>query len=243
MNSDNSLAEYIEGIAKASFCKPKCEQQYVSLAHFLSIQPRECMKVRDEYYPDMIVGSIKDIFGKSDDTRIAYIWLPTPPKKSSDQHKYVDACRKRMVEVLAKSQFDEIWLDVRGNIGGVLSTVIDAIYPILAKRLGEGVYLYGVDNKGKRVTTFEFHTQAGVSRHIIRPSDAYIPSGMAPVEHELADIFKNKATEKTDILKNLNPAFSAREYQKEALGRFYYYCEEYHQKLKPIHLMFNMAPT
>ncbi len=56
-----------------------------------------------------------------------------------------------------------------------------------------------------------------------------------------ADVFKNKATEKTDILKNLNPAFSAREYQKEALGRFYYYCEEYHQKLKPIHLMFNMA--
>jgi len=56
-----------------------------------------------------------------------------------------------------------------------------------------------------------------------------------------ADVFKNKATEKTEILKNLNPAFSAREYQKEALGRFYYYCEEYHQKLKPIHLMFNMA--
>jgi len=56
-----------------------------------------------------------------------------------------------------------------------------------------------------------------------------------------ADVFKNKATEKTDILKNLNPAFPAREYQKEALGRFYYYVEEYHQKQKPIHLMFNMA--
>ena len=56
-----------------------------------------------------------------------------------------------------------------------------------------------------------------------------------------ADVFKNKAIEKTDILKNLNPAFPAREYQKEALGRFYYYCEEYHQKQKPIHLMFNMA--
>jgi len=56
-----------------------------------------------------------------------------------------------------------------------------------------------------------------------------------------ADVFKNKATEKTDILKNLNPAFPVREYQKEALGRFYYYVEEYHQKQKPIHLMFNMA--
>lgn len=56
-----------------------------------------------------------------------------------------------------------------------------------------------------------------------------------------ADVFKKKAIEKTDILKNLNPAFLAREYQKEALGRFYYYCEEYHQKQKPVHLMFNMA--
>ena len=55
------------------------------------------------------------------------------------------------------------------------------------------------------------------------------------------DVFKNKATEKSDILKNLNPAFPPREYQKEALGRFYYYCEEYPQKLKPIHMMFNMA--
>jgi type III restriction enzyme len=56
-----------------------------------------------------------------------------------------------------------------------------------------------------------------------------------------ADVFKKKANGKTEILKNLNPAFSVREYQKEALGRFYYYCEEYHQKQKPIHLMFNMA--
>ena len=56
-----------------------------------------------------------------------------------------------------------------------------------------------------------------------------------------ADVFKNKATEKTDILNNLNPAFSVREYQKEALGRFYYYYEEYSHKQKPIHLMFNMA--
>jgi len=55
------------------------------------------------------------------------------------------------------------------------------------------------------------------------------------------DVFKNKALGKPEVLKNLNPAFPAREYQKEALGRFYYYCEEYHQKLKPIHLMFNMA--
>lgn len=56
-----------------------------------------------------------------------------------------------------------------------------------------------------------------------------------------ADVFKNRANEKTEVLKNLNPVFSVREYQKEALGRFYYYCEEYKQTQKPIHLLFNMA--
>src|SRR3989338_9238727 len=55
------------------------------------------------------------------------------------------------------------------------------------------------------------------------------------------DVFKLKAAAKPEILKNLNPAFGAREYQKEALGRFYFYCEEYHQKQKPIHLLFKMA--
>lgn len=55
------------------------------------------------------------------------------------------------------------------------------------------------------------------------------------------DVFKNKAIEKVDVMKNINPIFSVREYQKEAMGRFYYYCEEYHKKQKPIHLMFNMA--
>ncbi len=53
--------------------------------------------------------------------------------------------------------------------------------------------------------------------------------------------FTAKAIEKTEVLKNLNQAFVVREYQKEALGRFFYYCEEYQQKQKPIHLMFNMA--
>jgi type III restriction enzyme len=55
------------------------------------------------------------------------------------------------------------------------------------------------------------------------------------------NFFKAKADKKTEILKNLNPSFLAREYQKEALGRFYYYCEDYPGKKNPIHLMFNMA--
>jgi len=53
------------------------------------------------------------------------------------------------------------------------------------------------------------------------------------------DFFKQKI--KDEILKNLNPNFLIRDYQKEALGRFCFYLEEYQQRQKPIHLMFNMA--
>jgi len=51
--------------------------------------------------------------------------------------------------------------------------------------------------------------------------------------------------EQFEITKNLNPVFAVREYQKIALGRFYYYLsDQYAQeydRTKPIHLMFNMA--
>jgi len=56
-----------------------------------------------------------------------------------------------------------------------------------------------------------------------------------------ADVFKNKALEKTEVLKSLNPDFLMREYQKEAFGRFYFYMEEYQGKKTPVYLLFNMA--
>ena len=43
------------------------------------------------------------------------------------------------------------------------------------------------------------------------------------------------------IYKNLNPVFKLRTYQKEALGRFFYYFNDYQNKIVPIHLLFNMA--
>ena len=44
-----------------------------------------------------------------------------------------------------------------------------------------------------------------------------------------------------EIIRNLNPKFELREYQKEALGRFDFYFTDYAQKQKPVHLLFNMA--
>ena len=55
------------------------------------------------------------------------------------------------------------------------------------------------------------------------------------------DFFKNYAMGKPEVLANLNTNMVIREYQKEALGRFYYYFEKYPQRQSPTHLMFNMA--
>jgi len=44
-----------------------------------------------------------------------------------------------------------------------------------------------------------------------------------------------------EIVRNLNPKFELRDYQKEAIGRFDFYFTDYAQKQKPVHLLFNMA--
>lgn len=169
------VKSYIEGISKSSFCKPKW-QYHISFAHFLSLQPRECVKVRDEFYPDAVI--VKNIL---------YVWLPTPPKKNMDQDKYASECRKRLVEVTKGATFSEIMFDVRGNIGGVLSTVVNAVYPIIADRLS-GKYLSGISKAGDEVTTFELID----GMHILNPSGDVMKTVMLPVEAELRDIFAGK---------------------------------------------------
>ena len=43
------------------------------------------------------------------------------------------------------------------------------------------------------------------------------------------------------IKNNINKNFQLREYQIEALNSLIYYIEHYKRKIKPIHLLFNMA--
>lgn len=43
------------------------------------------------------------------------------------------------------------------------------------------------------------------------------------------------------ILRNLNPRFLLREYQREALTRFQFYYADYKERKYPVHLLFNMA--
>jgi len=43
------------------------------------------------------------------------------------------------------------------------------------------------------------------------------------------------------IIKNLNPKFAIRDYQREGIGRFIYYLSDYPQRNSPPHLLFHMA--
>jgi type III restriction enzyme len=53
--------------------------------------------------------------------------------------------------------------------------------------------------------------------------------------------FVNTARSKNQVFTNLNPRFTIRNYQEEALGRLFYYLESYQHRKNPVHLMFNMA--
>ncbi len=53
------------------------------------------------------------------------------------------------------------------------------------------------------------------------------------------DFFKNKIS--PEDLNNLNPGFSVREYQKEAIGRFAFYFGGFPEKKNPSQLLFHMA--
>jgi type III restriction enzyme len=55
-----------------------------------------------------------------------------------------------------------------------------------------------------------------------------------------SDHFQNLVSK--DLISNLNPKFEIREYQKEALGRLVFYFSPQNQnKIRPTHLLFNMA--
>jgi len=53
--------------------------------------------------------------------------------------------------------------------------------------------------------------------------------------------YKQLLSNHSIVTENLAPNISLREYQLEALGRYFYYMEQYKSKKKPVHLLFNMA--
>lgn len=166
------ISGYIKGINDASFCSVKEEQTYISFAHFLSIQPRECMKLKEEYSPDGIIIH-----------KILYFWLPTPPQKKQGEDKYISEGREKLKQLVQQGGFDSIILDVRGNIGGVLNVVLDVIHPILYNRL-IGEYIYGIDVNKKKIASFRLSNNV----HIIDVDNVPISYNMKPLD----DVFISK---------------------------------------------------
>jgi len=174
MTEKNSISinDYITGIAKATFCQPKPTQKYISLAHFVSLQPRECMFVKDNFKPDgIIIGSIM------------YLWFPTPDKSDSAQLEYAQAARRRINELITECpNFTEVIVDIRNNIGGILSTFIDAILPLFANNSifmdSDGVYLYGIDKDGKEEAKFKI---SGTKHYIILGDGEQLEADLIPI--------------------------------------------------------------
>jgi type III restriction enzyme len=53
--------------------------------------------------------------------------------------------------------------------------------------------------------------------------------------------YKSLMSSHTFVTENLAKNIELRSYQQEALGRYFYYLEQYKSKVKPLHLLFNMA--
>jgi C-terminal processing protease CtpA/Prc len=184
MNSDE-ISQYIKGIAKSTFCKPKDKQKYISLAHFVSLQPRECMFVKDNFVPD---GMISD--GKM------YIWFPTPGKGKEVQNLYASAARECIDKLVTEcDNFSEVIVDVRNNIGGILSTFINAILPLIchdvrfAGKSDAPSYLYGIDKNGKKECDFKICDN---THRIIFSNGESLDDELIPIKDSERDRFAGK---------------------------------------------------
>lgn len=199
MNSDE-INQYIIGIAKSTFCKPAVTSVTatasvvaISLAHFVSLQPRECMFVKDSFVPEA-----KIING------ILYFWMPTPGKGKEAQITYAKAARE-CISQLANEDFSEIIIDVRNNIGGVLSTFINSILPFvchdprfnvfeLRSDKSESLYntfqpyMFGINKDGKQECRFVIE---GTNHRIMFDNDS-LDDELIPIEITEKDRFAGK---------------------------------------------------
>lgn len=186
LNSSRSkvaISDYIEGISRGTFCKPKSQQVYISLEHFVSLQPRECMFVKDKFMPDGIIAS----------NRI-YLWFPTPGKGDNIQREYAQVARNRIRELVAECpNFSEVIVDMRNNIGGILSTFIDALLPLFICDNSfmdkDGVYMYGINNKGNTEARFVIENN---THKICFSGDSSLDDELIPIEDTEKTVFAGK---------------------------------------------------
>jgi C-terminal processing protease CtpA/Prc len=166
-----------KGMAKASFFEPKIEQRYASLSHFISMQPREMIKVEEEYLPEGFACK---------NSKLLYLWLPTPSKNAESQADYVAKARKLLIDLPAECpDFEQIYIDVRNNIGGILVTFINSVLPLLLD-LPE-CYMIGISKDDEVVAKF-FIDKAKWTHNMKIGSDSISP--LLPVSE--SQIFTGK---------------------------------------------------
>lgn len=168
---EKDLDIIIKGINKGSFCKADVKERYVSLAHFVTLQSMECVKLTESYMPD----------GYASDSKI-FIWLPTPDKSRDQQAEYVATARALIDRLTAEIPNAEVVIDLRCNIGGVLSTFIDAILPFIIEgitALADGIYMYGKDASNNKIAKFYINQN---NEHVIDVDGDLIVSKLTPAK-------------------------------------------------------------
>jgi C-terminal processing protease CtpA/Prc len=164
----------IKGINKGSFCTAN-SGEYISLAHFATLQSMKCIQLKESYLPDGYNRGGK-----------MFIWLPTPGKSEEDQGVYITATRD-LINKLVLEDFTDVYIDLRCNIGGVLSTFIDSILPMIYTSIPEN-YLQG-KNCRDEITT-NFYLKKSEMKHIIDVDGGIIVHNLQPVEN--VDKFSGK---------------------------------------------------
>jgi hypothetical protein len=164
----------IKGINKGSFCKANTDERFVSLAHFVTLQSMECIKLTESYMPN----------GYSDNNKL-FIWLPTPDKSRDQQAVYVRESRALIARLLAEvPNPTEITIDLRCNIGGVLSVFIDAILPFVIEPLTAiKTYMHGKNMHHKVIADFNLRiSNSAKITHVINVEGDLIESELQPAE-------------------------------------------------------------
>lgn len=173
---EKDLDIIIKGINKGSFCRATTKNsRFVSLAHFVTLQSMECIKLTESYMPD----------GYADGSRI-FIWLPTPDKSREQQAEYVTVARSLITRLIAEvPNPTEVVIDLRCNIGGVLSTFINAILPFIIggiAKLPNGIYMHGRDNSNREIAKFYITNATNILQHIIDVEGDLIVTELMPAE-------------------------------------------------------------
>jgi hypothetical protein len=134
-------------IKKFSYNKLYDGQDFVSLAHFIYLQPHTSVRPISQGYADgFLIPSSNSL----------YIWMPTPPNSDAEQLNYIKQSRRK-IDKLILGQYSNLILDLRNNIGGIFFTFYNVLLPFLRLKVSATEHqtlMYGLDGNGELSNEF-----------------------------------------------------------------------------------------